>query len=359
MSNVGKVNSRFWEGKRVLVTGHTGFKGAWLTFWLNSMGANVLGFALRPATTPSLFDVMGIKDICQHVEGDIRDRKYLKQVVADFKPEIVFHMAAQALVLASYEDPALTYETNVIGTLNLFEAVRGLTSLKTLVNITTDKVYDNKEWNWGYREHDALGGFDPYSSSKACSEILTSSIRRSFFKDDEVRILTCRAGNVFGGGDWSDNRLVPDAMRAFSQKKPLQIRNPFSVRPWQHVLEPLRAYLILAEKSFVGIPSAFAYNIGPGDSDALPVSELATTMASLWGDGASWVCPPDAKPGPHEAKFLKLDCSQAKTELNWHPLITLKSGLDMTVRWYKSYYEQGNSDKLKQIMREQIANSVE
>jgi len=191
--NSGRVNAQFWEGKRVLVTGHTGFKGSWLTFWLTNMGANVLGYALPPQTTPSLFEVMGLKEVCQHIEGDIRNKDQLKEAISSFKPEIIFHMAAQALVLTSYDNPTLTYETNVIGTLNLFEAVRGLTSLKTLINITTDKVYDNKEWSWGYRELDALGGYDPYSSSKACSEILTSSYRRSFFKDENVRILTCRA----------------------------------------------------------------------------------------------------------------------------------------------------------------------
>lgn len=356
---IARVNSQFWKGKKVLVTGHTGFKGAWLTFWLNDMGAKVAGYALAPQTNPSLFDVAGIKEICQHTEGDIRDKKHLRQVITQFQPEIIFHMAAQALVLTSYDNPGLTYETNVMGTLNLLEVARELKSLKALINITTDKVYDNKEWDRGYLESDALGGHDPYSSSKACSEILTSSYRRSFFKDEEVRIITCRAGNVFGGGDWSDNRLIPDAMRAFSQKRPLHVRNPFSIRPWQHVLEPLRAYLMLAEKSYNSAPSSFSYNIGPGDEDAVPVSELAQSVTRFWGAEAKWETPENAKPGPHEAKFLKLDCRLARSELGWLPIINLKAGLEMTVRWYKSFYENSSLKTLGQIMREQIANCVE
>lgn len=351
----GLVNASFWKGRRVLVTGHTGFKGSWLAHWLTQMGARVTGYALAPNTHPAIFNVIDLNSRLHHIVGDVRDYANLREVMTTVKPEIIFHMAAQALVLEGYKNPRDTFETNVLGTVNLLESAREISDLKTIINITTDKVYENREWNWGYRETDSLGGHDPYSSSKACAEIATSAMRRSFFEEKKVSVITCRAGNVFGGGDWCENRIIPDAIRAFSEKKPLIVRNPFSIRPWQHVLEPLRAYLLLAESSF-NFNSDFpkSWNIGPTEADAVPVQELVDHVCAEWGAEASWQVF-DSQLKPHEAKFLKLDCSLARNELDWLPLFSLREGLKMAVEWYKKYYlEKSSSENLSQLMNEQI-----
>jgi CDP-glucose 4,6-dehydratase len=352
----GLVNKQFWQGRRVFVTGHTGFKGTWLTHWLQEMGADVTGYALAPNTNPAIFEAIKLEKRIHHIVGDVRDPNSLTEALKKANPEIIFHMAAQPLVLEGYKNPRLTFETNVMGTVNLLEAARALTHIKTIINITTDKVYENIESDHSYKENDHLGGHDPYSSSKACSELVTSSMRRSFFDEKKISVITCRAGNVFGGGDWCDNRIIPDAMRAFSQNKPLIMRNPNSIRPWQHVLEPLRAYLMLAEKSYdynQSFPKV--WNIGPTDDDAVPVKNLIEMAIKSWGDGASWELENKNAPAPHEAKFLKLDCTQARTALNWLPLFDLKTGIELTVEWYKKYY-RGNSSAadLSALMTEQL-----
>lgn len=356
MNRDGLVDANFWRGRRVLVTGHTGFKGSWLSHWLIEMGADVTGYALEPNTNPSIFSTIDLKPKMRHVIGDIRDLLHLSEVVRLANPEVVFHMAAQPLVLKGYKNPRNTFEVNVMGTVNLLEICREQKKLKTFINITTDKVYENRERERGYEENDSLGGHDPYSSSKACSELVTSSMRRSYFDEKEVSVITCRAGNVFGGGDWCDNRLIPDAIRAFSKNNALIVRNPESVRPWQHVLEPLRAYLLLAEKSFcfdTNFPKTF--NIGPTEKDAVPVRDLIRDVCKFWGDEARWQTINETST-PHEAKFLKLDCRLAQTKINWLPLFELKTGLRMTVDWYKDFYKNSasNSGSLKRIMNEQI-----
>ncbi len=361
MKRAGEVDLKFWKNRRVLVTGHTGFKGSWLSHWLVEMGAEVTGYAIEPNTSPSIFSSIDLKSRMRNVIGDIRDLAHLAEVVNVVKPEIIFHMAAQALVIDGYKAPRETYETNVMGTINLLEVARGLkeNDLKTIINITTDKVYENREWNWGYRENDSLGGHDPYSSSKACAEIVTSSLRRSFFDEKKISVITCRAGNVFGGGDWSENRIIPDAMRAFSQGQPLVVRNPQSIRPWQHVLEPLRAYLLLAQKSFQYSESfPKAWNIGPTDSDAVSVKDLANFVCEYWGPGAQWQTNAEVV-APHEAKYLKLDCTLARSELGWLPLFDLPTGLKMTVEWYRKYYQQKlSATELSTFMEEQIMSCM-
>jgi CDP-glucose 4,6-dehydratase len=333
------MNPAFWLGRRVLLTGHTGFKGSWLSLWLQSLGADVTGYALAPPTTPSLFDVADVsKGMTSHL-GDIRDLAKLQAVFAEQQPEIVFHMAAQPLVRYSYQDPIETYSTNVMGTVNLLEAVRSTPGVKAVVNITTDKCYENKEWVWGYRENEPMGGYDPYSNSKACAELVSAAYRSSFFNADNydehgVAIATVRAGNVIGGGDWAQDRLIPDILAAFEQKRKVEIRNPHAVRPWQHVMEPLRGYITLAEHLFERGPSfGEGWNFGPNDEDAKPVGWIVEKMAELWGANAQWQV--DAGDHPHETHYLKLDISKAQSRIDWYPVLRLKDALVLITDWTK------------------------
>jgi CDP-glucose 4,6-dehydratase len=332
------VNSVF-AGRRVFLTGHTGFKGGWLAIFLASAGASIRGYALDPATEPSLFKSACVGSLVDDVRGDIRDAARLDRAMREFAPEIVFHLAAQPLVRRSYTDPVGTYATNVLGTAHLLESVRTLPSVRAVVVVTTDKCYLNREWRWGYRETDPLGGHDPYSSSKACAEILCASYRSSFFSpgsaEHKVLLATARAGNVIGGGDWSEDRLIPDLIRGFIGGEPVPIRRPLSVRPWQHVLEPIAGYLLLAEKLLGGDESfADAWNFGPWDDDAWPVERIATTMAQRWGGEATWFR--DGQQSVHEAGLLKLDSSKARAELGWQPRLRLDTALEWLVDWYQA-----------------------
>lgn len=340
------MNPAFWHGKRVLLTGHTGFKGSWLSLWLQSMGAQVVGYALTPPTQPSLFDVADVSAGMTSILGDIRDLAKLQAVFGEHQPEIVIHMAAQPLVRYSYQNPVETYSTNVMGTVHLLEAVRNTPSVKAVVNITTDKCYENREWVWGYRENEPMGGYDPYSNSKGCAELVSASYRSSFFNPDHyaqhgVALATVRAGNVIGGGDWAQDRLIPDILTAFEQGKVAHIRNPHAIRPWQHVLEPLRGYLTMAERLFEQGPQfAEGWNFGPNDEDAKPVGWIVAQMAALWGQSAQWQID-DAK-HPHEANYLKLDISKARSRLDWHPALRLNDALKLIVDW--SRQQQGGHD---------------
>lgn len=337
------MNDSFWSGRRVLLTGHTGFKGSWMSLWLQSMGAELTGYSLRAPTDPSLFEVAGVAGGMNSIEGDIRDLVHMREVVTDSRPEIVIHMAAQPLVRRSYKDPVETYSSNVMGTVNLFEAVRKADSVRAVVNITSDKCYENREWIWGYREHEPMGGYDPYSSSKGCAELVTSAYRNSFFHPDAyadhgVAVASARAGNVIGGGDWADDRLMPDIMRAIIQGRPVRLRNPNAVRPWQHVLEPLSGYLALAralcEK---GSGYSEGWNFGPGDGDALSVLAVTQRLTEGWGEGAHWIIDDDDH--PHEAHYLKLDSSKARSRLGWRPLWSLDDALGTIVDWYRAYHD--------------------
>jgi CDP-glucose 4,6-dehydratase len=332
--------SGHWKGTRVFLTGHTGFKGGWLALWLARSGATVRGYSLDPATSPNLFGTARIGEVLDDVRGDIRDRDALNRAMHEFAPDVVFHLAAQPLVRLSYSDPLGTYETNVMGTANVLEAVRTTPSVRAVLVITTDKCYENREWHWGYRETDPLGGYDPYSSSKACVEIVSAAYRNSFFQQGNsegrgVLLATARAGNVIGGGDWSDDRLIPDLIRGFQSGQPVLIRRPKSIRPWQHVLEPLAGYLALAERLLAGESHfASAWNFGPWDDDAWPVENIADAMSERWGDDASWTI--DGAPTVHEAGYLKLDSSKARAELGWAPQLRLKSALEWVIDWYQT-----------------------
>jgi CDP-glucose 4,6-dehydratase len=349
------MNPAFWNGKRVLLTGHTGFKGSWLSIWLQSMGAQVVGYALSPPTNPSLFEVADVGEGMTSIIGDIRDLAHLRGIFAEHSPEIVFHMAAQPLVRYSYIEPVETYSTNVMGTVYLLEAVRGADSVKAVVNVTSDKCYENREWAWGYRENEAMGGHDPYSNSKGCAELVTAAYRNSYFhpekyKEHGVALATGRAGNVIGGGDWANDRLIPDIMRALTQGKPVNIRNPLSIRPWQHVLEPLSGYLLLAQKLYEeGTGYAEGWNFGPNDEDAKPVQWIVEGLTKSWGEDASWLW--DDGDHPHEAHYLRLDCSKAKMRLNWSPKWQLDETLGRLVDWQKKYQQDSNMKKttLEQI----------
>jgi len=338
--------STFFQGKKVFITGHTGFKGSWLSLWLQSMGAQVIGYALAPPTNPSLFEVARVGEGMTSIIGDIRDLAHLRKAFAEHQPEIVIHMAAQPLVRYSYIEPVETYSTNVMGTVNLLEAVRGTDSVKAVVNVTSDKCYENREWVWGYRESEAMGGYDPYSNSKGCAELVTAAYRNSYFHPDKykthgVAIASGRAGNVIGGGDWAEDRLVPDIMRAITQGKPVNIRNPHAIRPWQHVLEPLSGYLVLAQKLYEeGAAYAEGWNFGPNDEDAKPVQWIVEKLTESWGKGASWVL--DGGDHPHEAHYLKLDCSKAKARLDWHPKWHLDETLEQIVKWHRDYHQNKN-----------------
>ena len=332
---------RIWQGRRVLLTGHTGFKGSWLALWLSRLGAKVRGYSLDPCTEPNMFTLASVGSTVEDVRGDIRDYPKLENSVRDFAPEVVFHMAAQPIVRRSFADAVGTYATNVLGTVHVLEAVRQTPSVTAVVSITTDKVYQNREWVWPYRETDALGGYDPYASSKACAEIVCATYRSSFFSTDRVQerhvaLATARAGNVIGGGDWSEDRLIPDLVRGFFSGKPVLIRRPNAVRPWQHVLEPLRGYLMLAER-LLALDTRFAsaYNFGPGDDDTWPVERIANKWVQIWGDGASWARDSDA--GAHEAHHLRLDASKARMELGWEPKLKIETALEWTIAWYRAW----------------------
>lgn len=336
------MSSGFWAGKRVFVTGHTGFKGSWLALWLEKLGASVTGYALPPSTDPSLHALAARNSGTKSVLADVRDLERLRSAIHECAPDIVFHLAAQPLVRRSYADPVETYATNVMGTVHLLEAVRGCKNVRSVVVVTSDKCYENREWQWGYRENEPMGGYDPYSNSKGCAELVSASYRSSFFnevrhKEHGVALATARAGNVIGGGDWSEDRLVPDLLRAFGDNRTAHIRNPHAVRPWQHVLEPLHGYMMLAEKQFVHGPAwAQAWNFGPNDSDARPVSWIADQLAGLWGNGAHWRTEASADQ-PHEASWLKLDCSKARQTLGWIPRWDLQRSLGAIVDWQRAW----------------------
>lgn len=340
----------FWQGKRVLLTGHTGFKGSWMSLWLQSLGVELQGFALLPPSSPSLFEAAGLMQGMRSEIGDVRDYDHVLRVVQHFQPEIVIHMAAQPLVRYSYRHPIETYATNVMGTVHLLEAIRQVGTTKVVVNITTDKCYENREWVWGYREDEPMGGHDPYSSSKGCAELVSSAYRRSFLQDAGISLATVRAGNVIGGGDWAEDRLVPDMLKAFENGLPVVIRNPLSTRPWQHVLEPLSGYLALAERLW-SEPFAFAegWNFGPKDEDAKPVEWIVSKLCDEWGSGASWRLDDAAQ--PHEAGFLKLDISKARHRLDWGPRWSLEQALEKIVSWHKAWLA---GDDVRQLCLRQI-----
>lgn len=331
------VTPAFWKGKKVFLTGHTGFKGSWLSLWLQSMGAEVKGFALSPPTTPALFDVARAGQGMQSEIGDVRDLQAVIRSISDFNPDVLIHMAAQPLVRLSYREPVATYATNVMGSLHVLEAARRCPDLRAIVNVTTDKCYENREWEWGYREDEPMGGHDPYSNSKGCVELLTSAYRNSFFNTQQGPALaSARAGNVIGGGDWAEDRLIPDILRAFQQGQPVIIRNPQATRPWQHVLEPLGGYLLLAEYLYNhGQAFAEGWNFGPKDEDARPVDWILNHMTENWGQDASWQL--DENPQPHEANFLKLDISKARSRLHWSPTWDLETTLARIVNWHRAW----------------------
>ncbi len=349
------VDRSFWKGRKVFLTGHTGFKGSWLSLWLDRLGANVTGYALDPPTQPSLFEQAEVSGVLRSICADIRDFPRLKSSVAECRPEVVIHMAAQSVVRRGYEDPIETYSSNIMGTVHLLEAVRQLGQPCVVVNVTSDKCYENREWIWGYREDDAMGGHDPYSNSKACAELVTSAFRNSYFQAEDfgghrTTVASARAGNVIGGGDWTADQLIPDLMRAFLSSEPCLIRNPSAIRPWQFVLEPLRGYLLLAER-LAEDPGRFdsAWNFGPAEADAKPVSWIGDRLVRLWGNHASWI--EDAGMHPRESHYLKLDASKARTCLNWHPLVPLNLALEWIVEWYRAFRA---GDNLGRLTRTQI-----
>ena len=339
----------FYKGKTVLVTGHTGFKGSWLCVMLQMAGANVIGYALPPEPDAVLFSLSGAEGQMTSVEGDVRDLAKLKEVFSQYQPEVVFHLAAQPIVRTSYEQPVYTYETNVMGTVNLLECVRITPSVHSVLNVTTDKVYENKEWEWGYRENEPLDGYDPYSISKSCSELVTHSYKQSFLNDMGIAVSTARAGNVIGGGDFAKDRIIPDCVRAALGKKKIVIRNPYSIRPFQHVLEPLAAYMQLAAVQAAEPAKQGYYNVGPEEADCVTVGTLTDLFCEAWGDGVSWknIC----EDGPHEAQFLKLDCSHIRRQIGWRPHWNIRKAIEKTVEWTKVYAAQGD---IRACMEQQI-----
>lgn len=333
----------FWRGKRVFLTGHTGFKGSWLALWLKSLGAEVFGFSLEPPTQPNLFEAAAINQIVTTTLGDVRDLSALQQAMVEAQPDIALHLAAQSLVQYSYQHPVETYGTNVTGTVNFLEAVRHTPTIRAAVVVTSDKCYENQEWVWGYRENEAMGGRDPYSNSKGCAELVTAAYRTSYFAYEDynrhlVALASVRAGNVIGGGDWALDRLIPDMIKAFQAGQPVLIRNPHAIRPWQHVLEPLSGYLVLAQKLWEDGPEyAGGWNFGPNDEDARSVAWIVDRLTHLWGHGATWER--DGRAHPHEANYLKLDCSKARAQLGWGPRLSLAETLEWVVEFYRGYYD--------------------
>lgn len=344
-----------WAGRRVLVTGHTGFKGSWLSLWLHALGAEVTGFALPPPSRPSLFETARIAELVRHVEGDVRDLAAVRAVIEASQPEAIFHLAAQPLVRFSYREPVETYATNVMGTVHVLDAARRSPEVRAIVCVTSDKCYDNREWVWPYRESDPMGGHDPYSSSKGCAELVAAAWRSSFFGEDGPALATVRAGNVIGGGDWAEDRLVPDLVRAFEAGAAPLIRSPDAVRPWQHVLEALGGYLQIAERTLAGERSfADAWNFGPSDEDARPVGWIVERMRAAWGSSAAAVA--DSGPRPHEAGVLRLDCSKARAALGWRPALSLDQALDWIVAWHKAV---GGGADARAVTLAQIADYTE
>jgi CDP-glucose 4,6-dehydratase len=347
------MDPTFWVGRRVLITGHTGFKGSWLSLWLQSLGAKVLGYAHEPPTQPNLFNLALVASGITSVLGDVCDAEHLRQVVKDFKPEIVFHMAAQAIVRESYNKPVETYATNVMGTVHLLDAVRHAENVRAVVIITSDKCYENREWVWGYRENEAMGGYDPYSSSKGCAELVTAAYRNSFFNpqnysNHRVAIATARAGNVIGGGDWAKDRLIPDILRSLLKEEPIIIRNPLAVRPWQHVLEPINGYMKVAERLYQDGPAySEGWNFGSPESDVKPVSWVVNELISLWDTNISWK--QDEAYQPHEDAYLTLDCAKARAKLGWKPAIDLNTALYWTVEWMKAYQAGADMRRMTEI----------
>jgi CDP-glucose 4,6-dehydratase len=332
------MHKSFWKGKRVFITGHTGFKGSWLSLWLQSLGATVVGYSLEPPSVPSMYEAAQIGDNMESITRDVRDLQTLKGALGKHKPEVVFHLAAQSLVRKSYVDPVETFGTNVMGTVNILDSVRESESVKAVIVVTSDKCYENREWVWGYREHEAMGGHEPYSSSKGCAELVTAAYRHSFFSDETgASIASVRAGNVIGGGDWAADRLIPDIMRAIAKGETVLIRNPRAIRPWQHVLEPVRGYLMLAESLWEGSNCEGAWNFGPAEDDAREVSWIVRYISDRWGKDARWEL--DAADNPHEARYLKLDCSKARSELGWLPALRLPQALDWIIEWYREFME--------------------
>ncbi|MBD5540535.1 MAG: CDP-glucose 4,6-dehydratase [Lachnospiraceae bacterium] len=331
----------FYKGKKILVTGHTGFKGSWMCKILIKAGADVTGYALKPPTQPGLFELCHLEEKMHSIEGDIRDLEHLKQVFLEVQPEIVIHMAAQPIVRESYESPAYTYDVNVMGTVNILECVRLNPCVKSFLNVTTDKVYRNREWEWGYRENEELNGFDPYSNSKSCSELVTSGYRNSFFAGRDTAISTARAGNVIGGGDFARDRIIPDCVRAAEEEKEIIIRNPYSTRPYQHVLEPVTAYLMIAEKQYVDKSLASGYNVGPDEGDCFTTGDIVSLFCDKWkkatGKDISWKNVHDG--GPHEANFLKLDCSKIRKTFGWTPRWNIETTIEKVVEWSQTYLE--------------------
>ncbi|MBR6665225.1 MAG: CDP-glucose 4,6-dehydratase [Lachnospiraceae bacterium] len=343
----------FYKGKKVLITGHTGFKGAWMCSVLHRLGAEVIGYAMEPPTNPSLYDLSCVDSYITSVIGDIRDLDKLQSVFNEYQPEIVIHMAAQPIVRESYKNPVYTYDVNVMGTVNVLECVRNCKSVKSFLNVTTDKVYKNREWEWGYRENEELNGFEPYSNSKSCSELVTESYKNSFFADGKVAVSTARAGNVIGGGDFAVDRIIPDCMRAVISGKDIVVRNPHSVRPYQHVLEPVFAYLLIAKEQYEEIVKAGNYNIGPDEVSCVTTGEIVGTFCRKWNASTQseifWRIEGDG--GPHEANFLKLDCSKMKQQFGWRPVWNYEQAIEKTVEWVKTYISGGD---IALIMREQI-----
>lgn len=344
----------FYNGKKVLVTGHTGFKGTWLCSLLLGAGAQVTGYSLEPPTEPSVFALADMAGQMHSVIGDIRDRESLMKVFQETQPEIVLHLAAQPIVRESYKNPVYTYETNVMGTVNILECVRQTASVRSFLNVTTDKVYHNREWEWGYREEDPLDGYDPYSNSKSCSELVTHSYKNSFFGERATGISTARAGNVIGGGDFAADRIIPDCIRAAMEGKPVQVRNPHSTRPFQHVLEPLYAYLMIAAMQYEDIRYEGYYNVGPGDEDCVTTGELVELFCQAWGEGQTWEN--HFAGGPHEANFLKLDCSRLRRVFDWKPAWGVRQAVEKTVEWTKAWQ---SGEDVSLVMKKQIRSFLD
>jgi CDP-glucose 4,6-dehydratase len=352
-------DKKFWAGKKVFVTGHSGFKGSWLCLWLKNMGAEVTGYSLGVPTNPSLFEVANIGQEMNDLRGDVRDLNQLSKSLHASKADIVLHLAAQPLVRDSYETPVETYATNVMGTVHMLEAVRHMPSVKVAIMITTDKCYENKEWLYGYRENEPMGGYDPYSSSKGAAELVISAYTRSFFAKSTTTVVSARAGNVIGGGDWAADRLIPDIIHAFSNGQSVKIRNPLATRPWQHVLEPLSGYLVLAEKAYASKEFEGAWNIGPHDIDARNVQWVTEKVAKFWGKKNPWI--KDDGYNPHEATYLKLDISKARTLLNWEPRWNVETAIDKTTNWYKTIFQnpEMSPEEVRSLCIADINNYIE